>query len=58
MEIGGVTPLALPDDLKLCVDARVMTRERIVLGGGSRDCKVVVAPAVFEHLPRTENEIN
>jgi prolyl-tRNA editing enzyme YbaK/EbsC (Cys-tRNA(Pro) deacylase) len=50
MEIGGVTPLALPPDMALWVDARVMTRERIVLGGGSRDTKVVVSPAVFEHL--------
>ena len=54
MEIGGVTPLALPDGFELWIDARVMTRERIVLGGGSRDCKVVVTPAVFEHLPRTQ----
>ncbi|MDH3714207.1 MAG: hypothetical protein OET44_10215 [Gammaproteobacteria bacterium] len=50
MDIGGVTPLALPQDMALWVDARVMTRERIVLGGGSRDTKVVVSPAVFEHL--------
>ena len=34
MAIGGVTPLALPDGLPLWVDARVMERERIVLGAG------------------------
>ena len=50
MEIGGVTPFALPVDMALWVDARVMTRKRIVLGGGSRDTKVVISPTVFEHL--------
>ena len=45
MEIGGVTPLALPPDLPLWVDAAVLRRERIVVGGGSRSCKVVGPPA-------------
>ena len=43
MAIGGVTPLALPDGLPLWVDARVMERERIVLGAGSRHAKVLAA---------------
>lgn len=47
MEIGGVTPFALPGTLEIWVDARVMERERIVLGGGGRDRKVLVEPAVF-----------
>ncbi len=50
MEVGGVTPFALPEGMQVWVDARVMQRERIVLGGGSRDAKVIVPPAVFEHL--------
>ena len=45
MAIGGVTPLALPDGLPLWVDAAVMARERIVLGAGSRNAKVLAAPA-------------
>ena len=32
MQIGGVTVFGLPADLPIWVDARVMTRERIVLG--------------------------
>ncbi len=51
MEIGGVTPFALPPDLDIWVDARVMERERIVLGGGSRSCKVVGPPALLAALP-------
>jgi prolyl-tRNA editing enzyme YbaK/EbsC (Cys-tRNA(Pro) deacylase) len=54
MMIGGVTALALPDDLPLWVDARVMERDAIVLGGGSRSLKIRVAPDVFRHLPGTE----
>jgi len=54
MVIGGVTPLDLPDDLPLWIDARVMDRESIILGGGSRDLKVKVSPNVFNLTPNTE----
>ncbi len=54
MMIGGVTALALPQDLPLWVDSRVMARESIVLGGGSRSLKIRVAPEVFRHLPGTD----
>ncbi|MDH3705814.1 MAG: hypothetical protein OES57_07080 [Acidimicrobiia bacterium] len=47
MTIGGVTALGLPADLPLWVDRRVMTRARIVLGGGGRDRKVVSSPAIL-----------
>ena len=51
MEIGGVTPFALPADLEIWVDGRVMQRDRIVLGGGSRSCKVVGRPELLTALP-------
>ena len=51
MAIGGVTPFALPDHLPLWIDARVMDREQIVLGGGSRSCKVVGPPELLTALP-------
>jgi prolyl-tRNA editing enzyme YbaK/EbsC (Cys-tRNA(Pro) deacylase) len=47
MLIGGVTALGLPDGLPIWVDARVVERPRIVLGGGSRSCKVVGPPALL-----------
>lgn len=47
MTIGGVTPFALPADLPLWVDSKVMARARIVLGGGSRRRKVVGPPAIL-----------
>ena len=54
MELGGVTPLGLPDELQLWVDARVMGREKIIIGGGKRDCKIVVAPKILKQIPNME----
>jgi prolyl-tRNA editing enzyme YbaK/EbsC (Cys-tRNA(Pro) deacylase) len=54
MMIGGVTALALPADLPLWVDAAVLARPTVVVGGGSRSLKIRVTPRVFEHLPGTE----
>jgi prolyl-tRNA editing enzyme YbaK/EbsC (Cys-tRNA(Pro) deacylase) len=51
MEIGGVTPFGLPDGLPIWVDAAVMARDRIVLGGGSRSWKVITPPALLRSLP-------
>lgn len=54
MAIGGVTPFGLPQDLPIWVDARVMTRPRIVLGGGSRSWKVIARPEILRALPNAE----
>jgi prolyl-tRNA editing enzyme YbaK/EbsC (Cys-tRNA(Pro) deacylase) len=51
MAIGGVTPFALPAGLPLWIDARVMSRQRIVVGGGSRAAKVVGPPAMLLTVP-------
>jgi len=50
MAIGGVTPFGLPDDLPLWVDGGVMLRDRIILGGGSRDRKVLAPPTILTTL--------
>jgi prolyl-tRNA editing enzyme YbaK/EbsC (Cys-tRNA(Pro) deacylase) len=48
MEIGGVTPFGLPDALNpVRVDAAVLERPRVVVGGGDRSLKLVVDPRVF-----------
>ena len=54
MEIGGVTVFGLPKDLPIWIDGRVMTRARIVLGGGSRSTKVLAAPEILTALPNAE----
>jgi prolyl-tRNA editing enzyme YbaK/EbsC (Cys-tRNA(Pro) deacylase) len=54
MEIGGVTVFGLPPSLPIWIDARVMERERIVLGGGNRSTKILAPPAILEALPNAE----
>ena len=47
MMIGGVTPFGLPADLPIWVDSRVVARQRLLFGGGSRSCKVVGPPQLL-----------
>lgn len=54
MAIGGVTPFGLPAALPVWVDAAVMARPRIVLGGGSRSWKVLASPEILLALPNVE----
>jgi prolyl-tRNA editing enzyme YbaK/EbsC (Cys-tRNA(Pro) deacylase) len=54
MAIGGVTAFGLPASLPLWVDAAVMDRTRIVLGGGSRSWKVIAPPEILRTLPNVE----
>jgi prolyl-tRNA editing enzyme YbaK/EbsC (Cys-tRNA(Pro) deacylase) len=54
MMIGGVTPVALPDAVPVWVDSRVMKRESVIIGGGSRSMKVRTSPEMFERIPRCE----
>ncbi|GGI06314.1 YbaK/EbsC family protein [Egicoccus halophilus] len=44
MEIGGVTPFALPADVPLYLDARIRDLDRVIVGGGSRALKLLVTP--------------
>src|SRR5439155_13294912 len=54
MAIGGVTAFGLPAGLPLWVDAAVMERARIILGGGSRSWKVIAPPEILRTLPNVE----
>ena len=54
MEIGGVTPLALPDALQIWVDGDVMKQEFIILGGGNRSSKLKVSPDIFLEMENVE----
>ena len=54
MQIGGVTVFGMPSDMPIWVDARVMARERIILGGGSRSWKVIATPEILRALPGVE----
>ena len=50
MEIGGVTPFGLPEDLPVLVDSRVMAPDWVVLGGGNRSSKLRMAPDSLHEL--------
>ncbi len=52
--IGGVTVFGLPATLPVWVDAAVLGRDRIVLGGGSRSWKVIAPPSILLTLPGVE----
>ncbi|HTS82953.1 MAG TPA: YbaK/EbsC family protein [Myxococcaceae bacterium] len=51
MVLGGVTPFGMPGSVPLYVDARVLGRPTVIIGGGSRAKKVRVDPEVFRRLP-------
>jgi prolyl-tRNA editing enzyme YbaK/EbsC (Cys-tRNA(Pro) deacylase) len=47
MQIGGVTPFGLDASIPLLVDQRIAEVERVIVGGGSRSVKLLVAPAAL-----------
>jgi prolyl-tRNA editing enzyme YbaK/EbsC (Cys-tRNA(Pro) deacylase) len=51
MQIGGVTPYGLPEGLPLWIDARIMEVPNVIVGGGSRDRKLLVPPESLAALP-------
>jgi prolyl-tRNA editing enzyme YbaK/EbsC (Cys-tRNA(Pro) deacylase) len=51
MMIGGVTLLALPPEVPIYVDDRIMALDYVILGGGSRSSKLKLAPDVLRRVP-------
>ena len=51
MLIGGVTVFALPPELPVYVDDRLLALDWLILGGGSRSSKIKTSPAVITRLP-------
>lgn len=54
MALGGVAPFALPDEVRVLVDARILDHPRVIVGGGTRGVKLAVDPEVFRRAPRTQ----
>lgn len=50
MEVGGVTPISLPENLPLYVDQKVMQCDWIILGGGGRDVKIKTSPELLTKI--------
>ena len=51
MMMGGVTVFGLPPDLPIYIDSAVMMAPSVVVGGGSRSCKIRIAPEVLRRIP-------
>lgn len=54
MQIGGVTPYGLPPGLPLWIDSRIVDVPDVIVGGGSRDRKLLVPPESLAAIPGAE----
>jgi prolyl-tRNA editing enzyme YbaK/EbsC (Cys-tRNA(Pro) deacylase) len=54
MEYGGITPIGLPADWPVLVDARVAATPRVIVGSGVRHSKIAVAGVALVALPGAE----
>jgi prolyl-tRNA editing enzyme YbaK/EbsC (Cys-tRNA(Pro) deacylase) len=53
MMIGGVTPFGVTA-IPIYVDAAVMQRPRVIMGGGNRSSKVLLSPQELQKLPTVQ----
>ena len=51
MLIGGVTAFALPEDMSVYADQKLLEQESIILGSGSRSSKIMIAPEEISKIP-------
>lgn len=54
MQLGGVTPIGMPDNVPVWIDSRVLACEQIILGGGNRTSKIIMPPDQLLKIPRSE----
>jgi prolyl-tRNA editing enzyme YbaK/EbsC (Cys-tRNA(Pro) deacylase) len=54
MEYGGITPIGLPVDWPILIDAAVAAAGPVVIGSGIRGSKIVIDGAALGRLPRAE----
>ena len=44
MELGGVTAFGMPENVPVWIDSRVMECSQVIIGGGNRTSKILLAP--------------
>lgn len=54
MEYGGITPVGVPADWPVFVDAAVLDVDRVVVGSGIRGSKLVLPSRLLAELPGAE----
>ena len=51
---GGISPLGLPDNLKIFIDKNVMNRKKLFIGAGNRISKFFLSPELLVDLTKAE----
>ena len=51
---GGISPLGLPENIKVFVDKNVMEREKLFIGAGNRVSKFFLSPEILIKLSNAE----
>lgn len=54
MQLGGVTPFGMPDNVPVWIDTQVMKCKEIILGGGDRTTKLIMSPDMLLKIPNIE----
>ncbi|GAA1755973.1 YbaK/EbsC family protein [Luedemannella helvata] len=54
MEYGGITPIGLPKDWPILVDAAVTAAPYVIIGSGVRHSKIAIPGALLAALPNAE----
>jgi prolyl-tRNA editing enzyme YbaK/EbsC (Cys-tRNA(Pro) deacylase) len=54
MEYGGITPIGLPAEWPVLIDAAVLRRDVVVIGSGLRASKLALAAEALAGLPAAE----
>jgi len=54
MEYGGITPVGVPGNWRLLVDARVPATELVLIGSGIRGSKLILPGRLLAELPGAE----
>lgn len=54
MEYGGITPIGLPDEWPVLIDAAVASQPVLVIGSGVRRSKLLLPGSVLAALPTAD----
>jgi len=54
MEYGGITPIGVPEEWRLLVDARVPATDVVLIGSGIRGSKLILPGRLLAELPGAE----
>ncbi len=51
MEYGSITPIGLPGEWKILIDASVFGQENVIVGGGFANSKLMLPTYLFKEMP-------